>query len=268
MTALVIPSLVGSVLIAGLSLTDAAASQGRGRGPSEAILSRSGSYFSSVMLPDVADGQAKVDLASMSLVKQAVAKKQLSLLYFFHPRANEMKHNSFEVTVFGNQTVRSALRFFKCGRIDLSSDPGATSKDLKEAPKFVAFDVNGKRVGEVSMRGYRASAKKLVDLLTKAAKGYSKKKSVSRFVKDYRSFLNDLTQIEAKKRTLDDKRRRLMRKPGNDSKLAKVDKAEQALNDEERELLDAETKLLELAKIPDRDEKATRLGDRPRRRSP
>jgi len=255
-----LPGVVGSVLLVLLPGAPLAQGRGGGRGPSEAIRSRSGAYFAEASLPSPAAGKADVNLAETAFVKKAVEKKQLSLLYLYDPRANEMKHKNLELVVFGNQAVGIALRFFKCARIDLTKDPGAKSFDPRKAPIFVAFDEAGKQVGELSMAGYHSSPRKLIGLLSKAANGYSKE-SVSKFVKDYRRFLNDLQRIEGKQRTLDQKRQRLTKKRGNDKK---VDKDVAALEKEQQKLFESEKKLLELAKIPKRDENTTRLGERPR----
>lgn len=264
-----LPGLVGSVLLVLLPGTPLAQGRGGGRGPSEAILSRSGAYFSEASLPSPAAGKAAgkadVNLAETPFVKQAIAKKRLSLLYLYDPRTNERKHQNLELVVFGNPSVRIALRYFKCARIDLTKDPAAKSFDLRKAPIFVAFDETGKHVGELAMPGYRASPKKLIGLLTKAASGYAKE-SVSKFVKDYRKFLNELQRIEGKQRTLDQKRQRLTKKSGNDKKLAKVDKEVATLEKEQQKLFESEKKLLERAKIPEHDPNATRLGERPRGR--
>jgi len=82
-------------------------------------------------------------------------------------------------------------------------------------------------------------------------------------VKEYRSFLNDLTQLEARKTALGSKKARLENQDGaSRSKLAKLEKDEAELNKAEEKLMESEKKLLTSAKIPPRDANATRVGER------
>jgi hypothetical protein len=82
------------------------------------------------------------------------------------------------------------------------------------------------------------------------------------FVKKYRSFLNELDQIEGKKSTVQQKRARL-EASGKASKLAKVAKEEKAIAKREAKILDNEKKLLAAVKAYDADPDAQKAGGRP-----
>ena len=256
-----IPMLALAVL--GLAeSTDAQGGRGR-RGPPEAVRIRGGAYFVDAMLPDASDDLTGAGrLAATEHVRKAAEQKHLSLLYLFDPEADEKKHERFETTLFNHPRVNVAFKLFKCARVNLTLDEAEESEYGKKAPIFVVFDAKGKCVGEVPMRGYKAASTPLFKLLTRAARGHSKL-TLPVFVKKYRSFLNDLTRLEASKTALKSKRARVDdESPGSRSKLVKLEKEEAQLQATEDKLLESETKLLTSAKIPPRDEKARRVGER------
>ena len=116
------------------------------------------------------------------------------------------------------------------------------------------------------MRGYKASKSKLLGLLNRAGKGYSKI-SVDGFVKKYRSFLGDLQKIENNKRNLSSKRERLLKKgKPQRAKEAALTKDEESLAKKEAALFKGEEKLLADAKIPPQAQNAQRVGGRRRGR--
>lgn len=237
------------------------AQRGGGRRQPEAVRTRSGSYFVNVKLPEP-DEKSADRLAASSAVRAAAERGELVLLYVYDPDADKRKHAMFEQTLFGNQAVSVALRCFRCGRINLADDHEAKTAFGKKAPYFVAFDAKGKRAGEVSMHGYKASTGGLVKILDRAHKGHAKL-SLGAFGKKYRSFLRDLLQLEGKKRLLTDKRQRLEGKRGKDGQLKKIEQEERSVAAAETKLFEDEKKLLDLAKVPPRAENAERLGDRP-----
>lgn len=254
-----LPVLVAVVAVGCVETVSAQRGGGGRRGPPESIRSRTGSWFVKARLPS---GDAKSDLATTTHVVAAAKKGHLSLLYLYDPRANAAKHERFEQLLFGNQAVSVALKFFQSGRIDVSPETTLA----KKAPLFVAFDKTGKRVGEVSMRGYKASTSKLLGLLNRAGKGYSKI-SVDGFVKKYRSFLGDLQKIENNKRNLSSKRERLLKKgKPQRAKEAALTKDEESLAKKEAALFEGEEKLLADGKIPPQAQNAQRVGGRRRGR--
>ena len=257
--------LIPVLALAMLGLAESIHAQGgRGfRGPPEAVRTRGGSYFVDATLPDASDDLTGVGrLAATEHVKQAAEEGHLSLLYLFDPEADKKKHERFETTLFNHPKLNVAFKCFKCAKVNVTQDEDAESELAKMAPLFVVFDAKGKHVGEVSMRGYKAASSPLRKLLTRAAKKHAKM-PLPAFVKNYRSFLNDLTQLEARKTALVSKRARLENKStDNRNKLAKLDKDQAQLQKAEEKLLESETKILTTAKIPPRDAKATRVGQR------
>ncbi len=242
---------------------------GRGFGPSEAILGRMGTYFVDVTLSEQMLFKGMNGLAETTLVKSASKDGHLSLLYLFDPRTDKRKHENFESLMFrAPSNIAIALRYYKCGRVDLSQDEMARGMFGKKSPMFVAFNEKGKVAGNASMKGYKGKPRVLVALVTRAAKTFAKGKvQLPKFVKQYRNFLNDYMLYEGKQRTLQNKMARLAKKGTIPvAKKAKLDKDTAALVALEKKLLKAEKKLLDRAKLPVRDEKATRIGDRRRGR--
>ncbi len=254
-----------SALALAVGVANTASAQ-RGRGPSEAILSRSGSYLVDVKLPKPdAEQNGKIPLGACSLVESAVEDGHLTFLYLYDPNKNVTKHAQFEQTVFGHAEIRTVLRCFQCGRVNLAKDPAALAEFGERAPMFVAFNAKGQCAGEVSMGHYKVTATPIIKLLERAARKHAKLR-LPKFVKQYRKFLNDYQVYEGRKRTLEQKRRRLEQKSSPQaSKLADVDKQEQTLEKGKGKLLLLEKKLLRKARVPPRDPKAKRLGDRQRR---
>lgn len=257
----VIPLL--TLAVAGLVETTFA--QGRGfRGPPEAVRSRGGNYFVEVTLPAAGDNPVAgvARLAATEHVKKAAEEGHLSLLYLFDPEADKKDHERFETALLNHPGLNVSLKAFKCGMINVAGGD-AEAEFAKKAPLFVVFDAKGNCVGEASMHGYKASSSSLVRLLNRAAKGHAKV-ALPAFVKQYRSFLNDLTQLEGKKTALKSKRSRAEGKDGDPdkNKVAKLEKEEKALEKEEEKLLKEEGELLTGAKIPPRDANARRVGER------
>ena len=240
----------------------------RGRRRSEEVLNRLGAYFVTTTLPSAEDGQKAIDrLAANRVVTKAVAVKELSLLYLYDATESLKKHKKFEETLFSSDPVCIALRCFRTGMINLAEDASAKALFGKKAPLFVAFDAKGKRVGELSLKGYKPRASQLNKTLERAARGYAKL-ALGDFVKKYRSFLNDLEVHEGRKRALNSKRAKEEEKSGRgvDAKLAKIDKEIAALTTHGEKMLAGEEKLLDDASVPERDPKAERVGERQWRR--
>lgn len=250
-------AVVASVFGAAASLT----AQRGGRGRSEAIKSRVGSYFVTATLPTV-EGEKSDPLAAVAMVREAAAAHQLAVLYLYDPK-DERKHEQFEKTVFNNDEVGVALRCFRCGRIDVSADAQARARYGKQAPLFVVFGSDGKPVGEVPMTGYKAVVNPLVAMLARAATEV--KPSLAEFVSRCRGVVNQLEQLEGKRKLLQERRARLDAKgKGQEQdagKRAELDQDGKALDAEEQKTLADEKELLEQAKVPPRDPSAQRLAD-------
>ena len=259
-----VPAL--TIAVAALNLAAGVHAQGRGRGKPEVVKERLGNYFVKVTLPRGLDeGQDR--LAETHHVGRAARSKQLSLLYLFDATGDADKHARFEPLLFKNDELGVCLRWFRCGRVDLTKDDDAYAAFAKQAPLFVVFDATGKRVAETSMAGYRAKPGDLVKLLTRAAKGHAKP-ALPVFAKRYRSFLRELQNLDGRKRTLSGRWQRMQSKPGGGprDKRNKLKKEEAELAAEEKKLLEAETKLLGAAAVPVRDPKAVRVGEQRRGR--
>ncbi len=245
------------------SVLDDAPAQ-RGRGPSEEIKRRSGAFFVEVELPEP-DGAGAIALEKTALVQSSVRDGHLSLIYLFGPNPRGAKHEQFEQTLFNHAEIGTALRCFRCGWVDISGNEAAYQQFGAKIPMFVAFDAKGKRAGEVAMHDYRAKATPVVKLLERAARKHAGL-SLNKFVTRYRKFLKDYQVYEGRVRTLEQKRQRLLKKSSPpEAKLAEVDKDAAKLDRSKEKLLDEEKKLLEAAKVPPRDPKAERRGERRRR---
>ncbi|MCB9869179.1 MAG: hypothetical protein H6837_04925 [Planctomycetes bacterium] len=245
-------------------LTTSLPAQGRGRrGPPEAVRQRWGNYFAPVKLAAADQGKPDRDrMADSEHVKGAAGKHHLSLLYVFDSSADKDKQQSFEQVVMNNGKINSGLRLFRCGSVDLAGDDAAKKEFGGRAPLFITFDESGKRAAEASFKGFHVTPVKLVQAMRKAASGYGKL-GFDGFVKGYTKLLHDLTLIDTRRQALATKRTRLEKKP-NAKALDGVVKDEAALRKQENELLDAERKMLSLAKVPERDPAAKLVGE-PRR---
>lgn len=257
---LVLPAIALPLALS-LALADAAVAQRRGR--PEMITKRLGNYFVSVTLPQPDEGQSGAErLASSKLVQKAAEQGHLSLLYLFDPQGDERKHKLFETTLFSNDSITISLLCFQCGRVDLSTDIASMAEYGKKAPLFVAFDAEGKPVGEVSMSGYKVASAPLTMLLGRAARGHTKPQ-IKSFAKKYRALLNDLQVLDGRKNILRAQRRRAD-EGGDKKKLKELDKDDERLAAEEQKLLESEKELLADAKVPPRDKDAEPVGG-PRR---
>ena len=195
-------------------------------------------------------------MAATRVVTKAVAKKELSLLYLYDATVSLKKHQQFEQALFNNDPVCIGLRCFRTGRINLAEDALAKAAFGKKAPLFVAFDAKGKRVADLSLKGYKSRPSQLSKMLGRAARGYAKL-ALGDFVKKYRSFLNEIQLLDSRKRALNGKHQRIEQKKGNnDNKLAEVDKELGELTDRWDEALADEQKLLAKAKVLERDSRA------------
>jgi hypothetical protein len=233
----------------------------RGRGPSEEITSRYGSYFVDVKLPAPVD-KKPIALETCSLVQSSVKDGHLSFLYLYDPTREPVKHGPFEQIIFGHYDITLSLRLFRCGRVNLAEDEKAKAEFGNRAPLFVAFNGKGKWVGDVSMHDYAARSDPIVDLLTRAASGHTRL-SRSEFVIKYREFLREYGVYEGRKKSADDRRSRLnMEKQPDKAKLNEIERDLQELEKNKDKLLETEKQILDLAKVPPRDGNAVRLGDR------
>lgn len=194
-------------------------------------------------------------------MKDAAKKGHVSVLYVYDSGAGS-RLAKFQNTLFANEDVGVALKVFRKVGIDVSKDQVARDHFGQKVPSFVTFNVKGEQSGELTMSGYKAKAGDVLKLLNKAAKGHGDM-PLKTFVKKYRSFLNELDQIEGKKSTCAQKKARLGAS-GKAAKIAKVAKEEQAIAKREAKILEGEKKLLAAVKAYDADSDAGRKsGGRP-----
>ena len=229
---------------------------GRGRGRAEEITNRVGAFFTDVPGP-ATDGDKVADLATVDLVRAATGAGQLSVLYLYDAADDQDVREQFERTLFGGDEVGIELRCFHCGRIDLAKEASLKAKFGKQAPLLVVFDKDGKP-DELSMTGYKASATTLQKALEKAASGVIKP-SLAGFAKDDGGMVRDIEQSLGKKKNAQERQA----KAGADK--AKRAEAEKDLKDaeaEEQKLLEKEKEMLGKVRLPERSDKATRLGGR------
>jgi hypothetical protein len=186
----------------------------------------------------------------------------VSVLYVYDSSAGS-KRAKFERILFNNEDLGVAMKVFRKVGIDVAKDQVARDSFGQKVPSFVTFNAKGEKSGELNMAGYKAKAGDVLKLLGKASKGHGKM-PLKTFVKKYRSFLNELDQIEGKKSTTAQKRARL-ESSGKTAKLAKVAKEEKANAKREAKILDGERKLLAAVKAFDADPEAKKAagGRRP-----
>jgi hypothetical protein len=166
----------------------------------------------------------------------------------------------FQSALFANEDVGVALKVFRKVGIDIAKDTTARQLYENKVPRFITYNAKGQRAGEVHLAGYKSKAGDLMKLLVKTSKGHGKMPLKS-FVKKYRSFLNELDQIEGKKGTLAQKKSRAAAS-NSAKKLAKVQKEEQAIAKQEKSILAKESKLLASVKAFDGDSTAAKAKNR------
>jgi hypothetical protein len=247
------------VLAAAVGVVDLAAQRG---GASPEIQNRLGAYFVDVKLPPADTVGGKIALEATTLVEAAVKDKQLAFLYIYDPAQLPEKHPQFEQVIFGHAEINTGLRCFVCGRVNLAENPHAKAEFGNKTPLFIAFNEEGKQVGEVSIANYRAKASPIIGLQRKAHAGHGKM-SLESFVIGYRKFLRDYQIYQGRKTVLEQKRTRLQQKsPVPAGKLRDVENEEKELEVDLEKMLVDEKQMLELANVPTRDPKAVLLPPR------
>ena len=164
------------------------------------------------------------------------------MLYLYDSGAGARKIQNFETTLFKNEQLALAMKPFRCLKLDVAKDPVARERYGSKLPRFITFNAKGQQVSEVALRGYKASARPVLGVLVKTAKGHGEM-PLTTFVKLYRTFLNDLDKLEDRKGTFAQKKARAEAK-GSASKLKKLAKEESRIARDERDLLARERELL------------------------
>ena len=245
-----------------LVVADAAAAQGRGRGPSEAMKQRSGSWFAAA---ELGRGDKLVQrLTASAFVRESNKAGALSLFYVFDSKLDPRKQKMFEQSMFGSPMNSIALRRFRCASIDLANDESARKQLKKRIPTFFALSAKGKFLGKIAFGGYKARPSKLTGMLGKAISKHSKFK-LSDWTKQYYDVLQELQNIEGKERSISQRRQQAGRSSRAKSKLAKLDKEAGTLAKQKDALMAKEEKLVAKAKLPTRPAGAKLLGQRERR---
>ncbi|MEE2886573.1 MAG: hypothetical protein VX951_03990 [Planctomycetota bacterium] len=259
-------ALVG--LLLALSTADTLASQGRERrGPPTAVVERWGTYFTTESLPSLQDlKKGDNRLAATELVRSAAQAGELSLIYLYDSRADQRRLDAFEQTLFKQPKVIVGTRLFKCGRIDIADDSHAIKTYGSSTPSLTLFDKKGKLAGFVSMKGFHITPAKVISAMRKTAKGYAKL-TFDGWVRRYNKFLHEMNLMDFRKKAMAARRTRL---EGREEKRKKLQlrgiiQDEEKLEKEEQKLMDSEGKLLELAKVPERDFSAQLVPPRRRR---
>jgi len=228
---------------------------GRGRQRPEEILNRVGAFFTDTNGP-TADGDKVADLATTEMVRAAVAAEQLCVLYLHNSADEKDTREQFERMLFAGDELGIELRCFHCGRIDLSKEPALKTKYGDQAPLFIAFDKTGKPGEIVSMNGYKVAANALSKQLEKAAQGVIKP-PLATFAKEYGGLVRDLENLLGRKKISRDR----YAKAGSDkAKRAEADKDLKEIEAEEAKVLEKEKEMLGKMRLPERGEKAQRLG--------
>jgi len=242
------------VCTASLILADFAAAQCGGccksggckGGRSNAAVDRVTPSWTTPAKASTGESKATADgFESIKEIQDAAKKGWLTLLYIYSS-ADGSKVLKFENALFRDEKLAVAIKPFRCLKMDVAENAAAQSMFGKKAPRFIAFNDKGKRSGQVVLSGYKTATGALLKILVKAAKGHGKVPLMS-FVKKYRSFLNDLDQLESKKKILADKKARLV-DSSSKGKKKKLQEAEAGIARMEKALLDAEKKLLESVK--------------------
>jgi len=155
----------------------------------------------------------------------------------------------FQSALFANEDLGVALKVFRKVGLDIAKDTKARQLYENKVPHFVTFNAKGERAGELHLQDYKTKSSDLMKLLAKTAKGHGQMPLKS-FVKKYRSFLNELDQVEGKKGTCAQKKSRATAS-GSKKKLAKIEKEEQSITKQEKSILAKEAKLLASVKAFD-----------------
>lgn len=143
-----------------------------------------------------------------------------------------------------NEQVALAMKVYRCLQIDVSKDRIAQGIYGSKVPRFITFDGKGKQDEELYVQDYATSSKPLLKVLMKTARGHGDLPLMT-FVKKYRSFLNEVDQLEGKKSTLAAKKDRLVKSGKNVSSL---DKETAVLEKQEKTLVAQEVELLKAVK--------------------
>jgi len=162
----------------------------------------------------------------------------------------------FEGTMFANEDIGVALKVFRKVGVDIAKDSTARQLYESKVPRFITYNAKGERVDELYLEDYKNKSSDLMKLLVKSSKGHGKL-PLKAFVKKYRSFLNELDQIEGKKGTCAQKKSRATAS-GSKKKLAKVEKEAQSIAKREKSILATESKLLAAVKAYDGDSAASK----------
>jgi hypothetical protein len=155
----------------------------------------------------------------------------------------------FESVLFANEDIGVALKVFRKVGLDIAKDSTARQLYENQVPRFITYNAKGEREGELHLRDYKTKSSNLMKLLVKTAKGHGKM-PLKTFVKKYRSFLNELDQIEGKKGTCAQKKARAADDKSK-KKLAKIEREEKSLAKREKSILAKESKLLASVKAYD-----------------
>lgn len=262
-------ALVGLVLA--LSTANTLVGQGgqgrQRRGPPEAVIQRWGTYFANETLPSLQDlKKGDNRLAATELVRNAAQAGELSLLYLYDSRADQRRLAAFEQALFKQPKVVVGTRLFQCGRIDIAGDSHAIKIYGGSTPSLTLFNKKGALACFVPMKGFHIAPAKVVSAMRKTAKGYAKL-TFDGWVRRYNKFLHEMTLMDFRKKAMAARRTRL---EGREEKrkqlqLRGIIRDEEKLEKEEQKLMDSEDKLLELAKVPERDSGAQLVPPRRRR---
>jgi len=234
-----------------------------GRGPSEFIEARNGSWFVDTSLPAPDAKSGKIDPSQTAVVKSASDKGHLSFLYVCDPDKSP-KHQQFEETIFGHAEISLLLRGYQCGRIDLSKQDDGGGDLQKAAPLMIAFDTKGKEIARVAMPRLRARGNPVIALLERGGARHGKI-SLKAWAGEYRKFLNEYQVYEGRLKTLRGRMSRLGDSAADASERVALGREEEELERMREELMKREEQLNEAAAIPPRPDKAVRVGKRQRR---
>jgi hypothetical protein len=184
-------------------------------------------------------------LESFKQLADAKKNGQLALVYIFDSK--NAKQRSFDTTMTANEELGIALKLFRRVGVDVAKDAIAREQFGNNVPMFVAYNAKGVRIGDTELRGYKPKFSGLMRLLGKAAKGHGKM-SLKSFVKNYRSILNKIDQIENKKGNV---AAAIARANGNAKKIKDLSKKSDELQKDEAKILENEKKVLTAAKAAD-----------------
>ncbi|MBN2490421.1 MAG: hypothetical protein JXQ29_06190 [Planctomycetes bacterium] len=168
-------------------------------------------WLATEVRPDAPDGEDLLGRTETLQLPKPLRRPALLLIY---SEEDQVSESAFEQMLFQHPRLVLTARVFKILRLDVRKNPRVAERYRDAIPRFLVYDIQGRRRGDISMAGFRQRPEALLEVMEGVVRDHGSM-TIEKFRERYAVLLRDLVPIEAALQQLDKRRAELGRAAGS-----------------------------------------------------